>query len=108
MSKSKSRLVINTSKESGFRWEVPDVGAIFLYHKMTTLERQTLLQSHMVNGKLPRKVVMEVAYCAMEQMIDDWENVEDEHGKVVKFDTKYIRGIDVDTALLFVDEIIFE
>ena len=102
-----SKLVVNTKKKGGFKYEFPKLEATLSYHKLPVLEKQDILMSHMISGILPNDQVLEVAYVVMERMIDDWENVEDEHGESIKFDTKYIRGIGVDEVMQFVDDVVF-
>jgi len=93
-----------TLPDKPYRYELE--GSTIIYKKLPFLEKKRILFKHMVNGTIPTEDSLDLGYDVMRAMITGWEGVVDEDGNDIAYDASYIEGIEPDSAMKFLDEVI--
>ena len=93
-----------TIPETQFRWEHD--GSVFIYHQLPFLQLNRIIVGHQVNGEMAEDRQAEFGYNVMTEMIDDWEEVEDENGNDIPFKSEYIAGLPAEVVTVFLQEIV--
>jgi hypothetical protein len=88
-------------------YKVPKTETVLYYHEIPFMERKRIVFRHLVNGKMDAEHSIDMAHDFLKTMVDGWDNIEDEAGNALPFDSALMDSL-TDEALLqsFLDDVV--